>query len=160
VLKNLTIVPLFSWYDFSFGPCSDYLKDRWMDFYKCRWGRPYDDLKAFSEREKAIADYFHALNEPHLKIKNKKIISFSHFMPRIDVMPEHIPTVHQKVYPVLGSWALDKQIRTLGSVLHIYGHSHVNRHELIEGVTYVNNAYGNPGEESIASKQLKCLMEI
>jgi predicted phosphodiesterase len=159
-VDSITIVPLFGWYDFSFGPCCEYLQERWMDFYMCRWGEGFEHLPDYSAKEKAITGYFHGINEPWLGLHNETVISFSHFMPRIDVMPDFIPEIHQKLYPILGSWELDKQVRTLGSSLHVYGHSHVNRHEKIEGVTYVNNAFGNPGEERITAKKLKCLFEI
>ena len=88
------------------------------------------------------------------------VISFSHFLPRIDLMPDYIPQIHQKLYPVLGCKSLDVQIRQLGSSIHVYGHSHFNRHVDLEGVTYINNAYGNPGEERIAAKSLKCVYEV
>jgi predicted phosphodiesterase len=157
---KLTIVPMFGWYDFSFGPCCEYLQERWMDFFMCRWGEGFAHLPDYSTKEQAITDYFHSLNEPYLGLHNETVISFSHFMPRIDVMPDYIPAIHQKLYPILGSRQLDKQVRALGSSLHVYGHSHVNRHELIEGVSYINNAFGNPGEERIAKKRLQCVLEI
>ena len=152
---GVSIIPLFGWYDFSFGPCCAYLKERWMDFFMCRWGEAFEGLTEFSDREKAVTDYFLAMNTLPGKENGNTVITFSHFMPRIDVMPNYIPDIHRKLYPILGSWQLDQQIRESGSTLHVYGHSHVNRHETIEGVTYINNAFGNPGEERIAAKMLK-----
>ncbi len=156
---GLTIVPLFAWYDFSFGAASEYLQERWMDFFACQWGGEFGDLEPCSEREQAITEFFLSLNEPHLSLDNEMIISFSHFLPRIDLMPDFIPPIHQKLYPILGSHLLDKQIRQLGSSLHVYGHSHFNRHVDIDGVTYINNAFGNPGEERITNKLLQCVYE-
>ena len=57
--EGLTIIPLLGWYDFSFGPASEYLQERWMDFYACKWGEGFDDLAAFSERELAITNFFY-----------------------------------------------------------------------------------------------------
>ena len=145
---------------FSFDSSSDYLQERWMDFFVCKWGDAFDDLEAFSERESAVTAFFLALNKPHLSLNNKMIISFSHFLPRIDLMPEFIPPIHQRLYPVLGCNELDDQIRQLGSSMHVYGHSHFNRHVELEGVTYINNAFGNPGEERITGKLLKCVYEV
>ncbi|MEW8406943.1 MAG: hypothetical protein AB2688_19615, partial [Candidatus Thiodiazotropha taylori] len=84
-------------------------------------------------------------------------ITFSHFLPRIDVMPNFIPHRFRDIYPVLGSPHLDTQIRALNSEIHIYGHSHVNRAVKIKGVRYINNAFGYPSETRIAAKRL---MEI
>ena len=87
----------------------------------------------------------------------KRLFRFLTFLPRIDVMPDYIPKVHQQLYPVLGTIELEHQIRKLGSDIHVYGHSHVNRDVVIDDVRYINNAYGNPGEERIAAKVLKCI---
>jgi predicted phosphodiesterase len=158
-VDELSIVPMMAWYDFSFGPCCEYLQKRWMDFYMCRWGEGLEQFDDFGEKEQAITAYFLSMNEGYLSFENKTLLSFSHFMPRIDVMPHYIPEIHQKLYPILGSSKIDQQIRALGSSVHVYGHSHVNRHEKIEGVTYINNAFGNPGEERFAAKTLKAIFE-
>jgi hypothetical protein len=42
----------------------------------------------------------------------------------------------------------------------VYGHSHINRSVRIDGVDYVNNAFGYPGEERIAARRLLCIDEI
>lgn len=35
--KEITIIPLFSWYDFSFAEINKTLKISWADFYNCIW---------------------------------------------------------------------------------------------------------------------------
>ena len=142
----LTIVPLFSWFDFSFGTPNTKLRDHWMDFRMCSWP------KAFDERE--VCRYFHALNVEHLAIKNETVISFSHFLPRIDLMPMGIPESIKYIFPVLGSSALESQIRQLSPSVHIYGHSHLNRNKKMDSTTYINNAYGYPNEGRICRKKL------
>ena len=153
-LPELSIMPLFSWYDFSFGPCDDYLQERWMDFSRCDWGTSFAALDKYQQQPPAINDFFLSLNESRLCSNAENIISFSHFLPRIDVMPDYIPEIHQKLYPILGSAKLDKQIKTLGAQCHIYGHSHVNRDVTLDGIRYVNNAFGYPTETRIARKKL------
>ena len=59
--------------------------------------------------------------------------------------------------PVLGSTGIDRQLRQLGATLHVYGHSHINRRVAIDGVTYVNNAFGYPQEGMIAARRLIAL---
>jgi hypothetical protein len=39
----------------------------------------------------------------------------------------------------------------------VYGHSHVNRDVAIDGVTYINNAFGYPRETRITAKALRCV---
>ncbi len=143
---KLTIVPLLSWYDFSFGKPTNQVVSSWGDFYRCKWPPEFD--------MPAITKFFLDENQPLLKSYPGKVISFSHFLPRIDVMPIFSK---RDLFPVLGSRHLDEQIRTIGSQLHIYGHSHINQVKEIDGVIYFNNAYGYPRETRITRKELICL---
>jgi hypothetical protein len=87
------------------------------------------------------------------------VITYSHFLPRIDLMPDFIPCASRVLYPILGSSQLDPQLRRLNSHIHVYGHSHVNRNVKIDGVSYINNAFGYPHETRITSKHLVCIHE-
>lgn len=146
---SLSIVPLFGWYDFSFGsPCSK-LMDTWNDFRNCDWPNDMQPLD--------INHYFLEKNEAHLRIVNQLVISFSHFLPRIDLMPFYIPQHYHYIYPALGSVLLEKQIRVLKPNIHVYGHSHVNRDVTLGGIHYINNAFGYPSEDRITNKNLRCI---
>jgi predicted phosphodiesterase len=149
--RGVSIVPLLSWYDYSFGEPSEELRSVWMDYVACRW--PVD----YSERQ--IADHFVALNDGHVAPAGDLVITYSHFLPRIDVMPGYMPGTQRFLYPVLGCSRLDGQARTLGARIHVYGHSHINRRVHIDGVTYINNAFGYPSETAIAAKRLLCIHE-
>jgi len=146
---DLSIVPLYAWYDYSFGAPSAELITVWMDYRACLWpeGLSVGD----------VASRFAAMNKNALTIKNRTVISFSHFLPRIDVMPGFIPRDKRILYPVLGSTLLEEQIRDLHPQMHVYGHSHVNRQVVIDGITYINNALGYPGESGITARALKCI---
>jgi predicted phosphodiesterase len=147
----LSIVPLFGWYDYSFGEPSEQILDLWVDFSACRWPEGFD--------EKTITQFFIALNSESFPVENQTLISFSHFLPRIDLMPSVIPVEKRILYPVLGTSLLEQQVRMLGSTIHVYGHSHVNMKIKKEGVTYINNAFGYPSESRIAKKELLCIFE-
>ncbi|MDP5210195.1 metallophosphoesterase [Microbulbifer sp. 2205BS26-8] len=148
---GLSIVPLLSWYDYSFGSPSERLCEIWMDYNACRWPHHFDD--------KDVNQYFLKKNEAYLHIRNQHVITFSHFLPRIDVMPSYIPPKYRVIYPVLGSDALDTQVRALQANTHVYGHSHVNQKIRISGVDYINNAFGTPGEAHFTSRGLLCVYE-
>jgi Icc-related predicted phosphoesterase len=150
-MDSLTIVPLLGWYDYTFGKPGPKLIAGWLDYHQCKWP------KGFKEEE--VTEYFLALNEQYLSIKNEKIISFSHFLPRIDLMPSFIPANFRIVYPALGTSHLEEQVRMLNPIIHVYGHSHVNQHIVKEGIRYINNAYGYPHETNISDKQLICIYE-
>lgn len=151
--ERLSIIPLFSWYDFSFGEPDIYLKRAWRDFRACKWPENLATMEA-------ISDYFLEKNLENLNSTNNYVISFSHFLPRIDVMPERIPEKHRVVYPVLGSDKLGKQVEQLSPDVHIYGHSHVNRQIDLGKVSYVNNAFAYPSEDRIARKKLYRVMKF
>jgi predicted phosphodiesterase len=146
---DLAIVPMLGWYDYSFGLPGSYLKDAWSDYRACHWPHGFDD--------DAVTRWFLERN-PHPSLPEldgaARTITFSHFLPRIDVMPDRIPEKFRRLYPILGSSKIDAQIRRLGSEMHIYGHSHVNRHVVIDGITYINNAFGYPSEAHFTAREL------
>ena len=149
--RGVSIVPLLGWYDYSFGEPSQELRAMWMDYHSCRWPA------GFAERD--IAAHFAAFNDEQSGIASGKVITFSHFLPRIDLMPEYIQGAQRVLYPVLGSVQLESQLRRLNPAIHVYGHSHVNRQVKIDGVLYINNAFGYPDETRTTSKQLICIHE-
>jgi len=151
-LPGISFVPLFSWYDFSFGEPDRHLRRAWRDFRACSWPE-------YLPESQDVTEYFLKLNVPKLSIINKTVISFSHFLPRIDVMPAGIPVKRRNVYPVLGSEALGVQVKQLSPMIHVYGHSHVNQDIELDGIRYVNNAFAYPSESQISRKQLKCIYE-
>jgi predicted phosphodiesterase len=139
------IVPLNGWYDYSFGLPGDILRSAWMDYRRCDWeGQSDADISAMFDNENIAPD----------TSGFKSIISFSHFLPRIDLMPARLPEKYHFLFPVLGTTRLEARIRALGSSLHFYGHSHLNRQVVKDGVTYINNAFGYPSERNIAARTL------
>jgi len=149
---DVLIAPLFGWYDYSFGEPTDELRTTWMDFHACRWPGGYEPAD--------VAIHFTGLNRQVPARAAAKVITFSHFVPRIDLVPAYVPRKHRLLDPVLGSTRLEQQLRQLNSSIHVYGHSHINRSVHIDGVNYVNNAFGYPGEERIAARRLLCIDEI
>jgi len=146
---ELSIVPIFSWYDYSFGQPSPTIQRAWVDFKACQWTMEMD----------ALTDYFLALNEPHLNQKSEAILSFSHFVPRMDLIPSIVPKIVKALLPVFGSNKIETQLQKLGTDLHVYGHSHLNRSVKKDGIWYLNNAFGYPQEAQICRKVLMCVYE-
>jgi len=148
---DFSIFPLLGWYDYSFGEPTEELRSMWMDYRACRWPNGLSDTE--------VTSHFLSLNDDPPGPAGAKVISYSHFLPRIDLMPAFIPRANRVLYPILGTTRLDRQVRALRADLHIYGHSHVNRQVEIDGVTYINNAFGYPSETRIAAKRLMCIHE-
>ena len=138
-LEKCTIVPLFSWYEKEFdidkNPDLDRL-DSWSDFYFCKWPENVD----------SIANHFLSLNQDRIKSYSKEVISFSHFLPRQELIPSRKWLRFKGLPQVAGCVRLDNQIRAIRSTTHIFGHSHMNWDVTIEGVRYIQNALSYPKE--------------
>lgn len=151
--ESIDFVPLLSWYDFSFGKPDRHLRRAWRDFRACSWPHNLDSSAA-------ICEYFLQKNLPLPQANGKTVISYSHFLPRIDIMPERIPMDRRRVYPVLGSGGLGDQVRQLQPSIHIYGHSHINQAIELDGINFVNNAFATPSEQRISRKHLHCVVDL
>ncbi len=143
---NTCIVPMLGWYDYSFGIPSQSLYSSWVDFRACQWPTDFDI--------EDITRFFLERNEKAFPSKRSSVITFSHFLPRIDLMPKFVPGKVRLIFPVLGTRLLERQLRQFNSQIHIYGHSHLNRDVTLEGVRYINSAFGYPYETRISAKRL------
>lgn len=144
---GISIIPLHSWYDFSFGKPGEKLRERWVDFEAILW--PEENIPP-------IHAYFDSLNESinEQQLTTRKI-TFSHFMPRVDLLPPHLAQGDFFLTPVLGSKTLEQNVRRLAPDVHIYGHHHVNTVQIKDNVRYFNNAFGYPNEGHFTEKLLK-----
>ncbi len=148
---GVLFVPLLGWYDYSFGTPGESLLEAWMDFHACVWPEGFD--------ESSLTRYFLSLNRMPTAGPGDVVISFSHFLPRLDVLPGYIPASRRYLHPVLGTKLLEEQIRSLRSSIHVYGHSHVNQSVRIDGTLYVNNARGYPSESYMTFGALRCVYD-
>jgi predicted phosphodiesterase len=148
---GVLFVPLLGWYDYSFGTPGDTLLEGWMDFHACVWPAGLD--------EASLTRHFLVQNRIPTAMPGDVVISFSHFLPRLDVLPGYIPASRRFLHPVLGTKLLEEQIRSLRSSIHVYGHSHVNQSVRIEGTLYVNNALGYPSESYMTHGALRCVYD-
>ena len=144
------LVPLFSWYtmpqqgsDSLFLPKEgeDPSLDMWSDLYFIKW-------PALEVAHPAA--WFAALNKPILeRAYDAPVISFSHFLPRSDLMFGKSPGGGIKdrnrsfnFSRVAGSTLIEDSLRRLGSVMHLFGHQHRNRYRIEDGVLYVSHCLG------------------
>ncbi len=109
--RGISMIPLLAWYDYSFGEPSEELRSAWMDFRACRWPN------GFSERN--IAAYFASLNGKQGQKAEDKVITCSHFLPRIDLMPGFAPERTRYLYPILGCARLERQLRTYPQIAKV-----------------------------------------
>lgn len=155
---RVCIVPLFSWYTrpgegsdslYRERPIQEPAESVWADDYLVKWPR----TGAFRP-----VSYFLNLNAGRVSADYPVAsrISFSHFLPRQDLMfaapgelSYAVPDPARSLFnfsSVAGSALIDEQIRILGSRVHVYGHQHRNRRRLYDGIWYVSNCLGYPEE--------------
>lgn len=141
------IVPLFSWYEPGFGqrgaspPGMDAaggIPVRWADRRHCRW----------PEGMGPPARYFAGMNETHQQspANSCATITFSHFVPRPDLLPGDEYLRFKELPQVAGSTSIDAQLRAAGSATHVFGHTHIWCDGRINGVRYVQHGLGYPRE--------------
>lgn len=133
------VVPLLSWYETGGGADARAEGlEGWADFYFCKWpdwaGPP--------------AAFFLGMNEPRVRSYDGPVVSLSHFLPRRDLLPPADSLRFKRLPDVSICEPLEGQIRRLGSVVHVFGHSHINRDVRLDGVRYVQHALRYPRERA------------
>lgn len=149
--RDLSVVPMLGWYDYSFGIPQFELQRSWVDFHACRWPAAWTMAD--------VTSFFLQMNDYRRRSDREVIVSFSHFLPSTGIMPPSVSDRVRQLFPVLGTTQLEQQVLQLRSTIHVYGHSHLNRRVLRDGVLYVNNAFGYPHETRIAAKMLHCVYD-
>jgi predicted phosphodiesterase len=151
-VHRVWIVPLFSWYEPQFDAedtgDADALSG-WADFYFCKWPPGLEQ----------VSDFFLRMNEPRLRSYAGPVISFSHFLPRRDLLPAVERLKFKGLPKVAGCAALDEQIRYLRSSVHVFGHSHISCDRVIDGVRYIQNPLRYPRERTRADFPMKIITD-
>jgi len=160
--KKVWVVPLFAWYhenldsdedDYDDEKTRDTLKG-WTDFLMCKWPtnfiqhplNPHESRALLSHQTVSPKDYFAALNAPHMHPYDAPVISFSHFVPRRDLLPPKEFLFIPFLTKVSGALEIEKQLRQINSTIHVFGHTHIQCHNTKDGVYYVQNALAYPRE--------------
>ena len=144
------VVPLFSWYSPEFdtvGGIDAAALESWGDFHFCAW----------PERAEPVSRFFAAMNQPHIRPYPKRVVSFSHFLPRPDLLPPASFLRFKGLPQVAGSAHIESQIRALHSAVHVFGHSHIRRDCVIDRVRYVQHGLGYPRERGGDGFSLKLI---
>lgn len=166
-INQIWILPLFSWYHEDFDPSEDrkgerIRREQWCDFRYCKWPEAFinPDSETPSTPTGTPELYFINMNEPNLEFvkqnskPNSTIITFSHFLPRPECYPYHQAndsrigkrTEQPYMMKVIGTGLLEKQIRHVGSSIHVFGHTHIPWNSVIDGVQYIQLCLKYPSE--------------
>ena len=74
------------------------------------------------------------------------VITFSHFQPRLDLLPPRERLHFKELGRVCCSAGLERQLRRIGSDIHVFGHTHINSDKVVNGVRYVQHPLKYPDE--------------
>ena len=62
--------------------------------------------------------------EPPGRVREEPLLTFSHFLPRIELCPEKRYLIYPDLMKALGSLPLGRRVATLKPDVHCFGHSH------------------------------------
>lgn len=119
------------------------LRHTWRrDSVRDRHKAPAVAARKLRERnEAAIARVLEQNRELHAPV-----VSFSHFLPRRELLGFVARSLRPTLEMVVGDTELGQQIEQLDSEVHVYGHTHINDERTIGRIRYVQHSLGHPGE--------------
>eukprot|EP01094_Clydonella_sp_ATCC50884_P017001 TRINITY_DN2887_c0_g1_i1.p1 TRINITY_DN2887_c0_g1~~TRINITY_DN2887_c0_g1_i1.p1 ORF type:complete len:397 (-),score=68.69 TRINITY_DN2887_c0_g1_i1:263-1453(-) len=171
-LCGVVFKPILAWYTPEFDPHFDGSTEHrrgWLDFRACVWP---DELCASLD---GISSYFLDITKEYLdpsitredtdasdefaapsstssaadqvlRTDEKFVITFSHFLPRRELLPAASVWIRPTIPFVVGEGRIDTLIREQRASIHVYGHTHINDDRTVDGVRYIQHAFGHPGE--------------
>ena len=159
-MGDVWVVPLHGWYEAAFSerlhadaPTAR-ISRRWADHKRCRWPSDLAD-------DGARCRHFARLNEGRLTTPPaRKVITFSHFLPRPELLPPVRHLRFKELPLVAGTDHLERQLRTARASVHVFGHTHIPWDEMIDGVRYVQNPLAYPHERKRRGQEGIRLVEV
>mmetsp|Transcript_73596 Transcript_73596/g.130512 ORF Transcript_73596/g.130512 Transcript_73596/m.130512 type:complete len:404 (+) Transcript_73596:69-1280(+) len=167
--SSVWIVPLLSWHCQSFDTEPD-IDKRWRgipeveaicsDYELCAWPGTLDPRtdaiaekldqmndKLVMEMDEANGTQLNALIDGRVRTDSGDIIiSFSHFLPRIELLPEKRYLYMPSLAKMVGSPLLGRRVERMQPHVHIFGHTHFGWDQVLEGIRYVSPPMGMPRE--------------
>lgn len=153
VAVGVYVVPLLSWYDPDFFLTTQRGRARRAFDTFCKWPVKESDLKhVFLKWNQVVLSRCPRFDP------DSTVVTFSHFHPRPELpFSRHVEDLEQAI----GCAMIDSQLRSIvpRPTVHVYGHSHLNFSKLIDGVRYVQNAFGYSHERHNGAPchQLACV---
>jgi hypothetical protein len=85
---------------------------------------------------------------------NASVLSFSHYVPRQELLPEKRMLLDPMLSTVVGSDILESQIRRLQPHLHLFGHTHIPMDLILDNIRYVQWPLGYQREGQMQCKPI------
>merc|ERR1712194_382889 len=97
----------------------------------------------------SVAQAVDEINEKHAMppdAEGQPVITFSHFLPRVELLPEKRYLFTPSLAKAVGSRFLWERVRELAPSVHVFGHTHFGWDADLDGIRYVQAALGYPQE--------------
>lgn len=146
--KDLLIVPLLAWYESGFDREPEIEDDSlepveksMTDFMLCKWP------SGLSSLDGSLAKQIDHLNGdcPNTADFNV-VISFSHFLPLPELLPEKRFLFYPHLAKAVGSRVLGERVRRIKPNCHVFGHTHFGWDAEVEGIRFLQGAVAYPLE--------------
>jgi Icc-related predicted phosphoesterase len=160
-IEGVWFVPIASWYHASWDREEDWVdvlppRKVMADFRACKWPKGLA-----LQKDSSIAELFDSFNDPELQnletvleIERESafesacpVISFSHFLPRNELIPEKSKLFYKALPKAVGSDYLRRRIDDLKPDIHIFGHTHFSYDCYLDNVRYVQWPLAYPKEQ-------------
>ena len=116
------------------------------DYHNCNFP------PSLSMKDESVARAVDALNDGRVpaaesSASSEPRVTFSHFLPRVERLPEKRFLTLPVLAKASGSRFLRDRVQALRPIMHVFGHSHFGWDQTLDdGVRYVQAALGYPGE--------------
>ena len=89
------------------------------------------------------------------RAQSTSVLSFSHFLPRIDLIPEKRYLLYPRLHAAVGSRPLGRRVGALAPDMHAFGHTHFGWDATLDdGVRYVQAPLATPSERKLRPRSL------
>lgn len=155
-LGNVWIAPLHSWHHTSWDTEPDIpgvpgaTPMTIADYAACRWPTSVPGGGAPGSLD--LAEWFDEMNDASLWSEllatrsECDVISFSHFLPRLELLPEKRFLFFPNLAKASGSVPLQRRLEALKPDIHVFGHSHFAWDACLGGVRYIQAPLSSPAE--------------
>ena len=178
----VSVLPLLSWYHTSFDTEPDVTQIKLPpakavvgDYRATRWPEPLrngdeslaqffdemcDELPGERAKEEAAGrdGVTPLLSYSDARANGASVISFSHFVPSIELIPEKRYLTYPPLMSAVGSRFLEKRVEELAPDVHVFGHTHFGWDATIQrngrSTRYIQAALATPAERSRRPRSL------
>lgn len=154
---GLWVAPLLSWHHQSFDTEPDLqgweipaIHDCMTDYRRCRFPTAvsmFDDSAA--KAVDALNDDLGRLEGLELRGEGEALMTFSHFLPREDLLLEKRFLTIPNLAKAAGSRFLGERVQKLQPDVHVFGHTHFGWDAVHDNIRYVQAALAYPGERTM-----------